>query len=542
MAGKETPRQKMINMMYLIFIAMLALNMSKEVLTAFGTLTEELVETNVEIEERNELFMKGLREKARDQEDKYLNIKLRADSISDISKNLYVYLENLKEGAFKTAQEQGIKRTDYEKLDKTVYFEQLFLSSVKVKPAGQEFLDQMKNYREEFFRISTTSESDSTLVYPKIADEVMKKFSTDNVVDSKGRDRTYLDYHFKGMPLIAAITKITLLQSTIKNIEAQLLSTMLQGKLTIEASLTNFDAIVVPDKASYLPSENFTGKIILGRNDETLKANKVTINGNVLDEESMQAGKTLLDFPVGSIGTNKINGMFEFVEGPKLVEIPVEFQYEVVPPPNSAAISADKMRVVYEGVKNPFTISIPGIDANRVQVRAPGIKRGKEVMNEFGITETFNGPSDYEIDLTGETEVDFGDDATKITISVSGSTADGATVGPFNTVYEVKELPRPIAGFDGGYGEIGISKMDLFDANLTATFENFNFKLPLIVQSFDILIDGTLYPCVGQQLSQAAQQAVLSTSGVISVENIKVRGLGVNIGIKSPSNLLMVVN
>ena len=84
--------------------------------------------------------------------------------------------------------------------------------------------------------------------------------------------------------------------------------------------------------------------------------------------------------------------------------------------------------------------------------------------------------------------------------------------------------------------------MDLFDANLTATFENFNFKLPLIVQSFDILIDGTLYPCVGQQLSQAAQQAVLSTSGVISVENIKVRGLGVNIGIKSPSNLLMVVN
>ena len=51
MAGsKESPRQKMINMMYLIFIAMLALNMSKEVLTAFGSMTEELSETNLELQ------------------------------------------------------------------------------------------------------------------------------------------------------------------------------------------------------------------------------------------------------------------------------------------------------------------------------------------------------------------------------------------------------------------------------------------------------------------------------------------------------------
>ena len=57
MAGKETPRQKMINMMYLIFIAMLALNMSKEVLTAFGSMTEELSESNIELQERNNQFM-----------------------------------------------------------------------------------------------------------------------------------------------------------------------------------------------------------------------------------------------------------------------------------------------------------------------------------------------------------------------------------------------------------------------------------------------------------------------------------------------------
>ena len=98
MAGsKESPRQKMINMMYLIFIAMLALNMSKEVLTAFGSMTEELSETNLELQERNDQFMQGLEEKAEEQAAKYLDLKLKADSIREISGKFYNYLERVNE-------------------------------------------------------------------------------------------------------------------------------------------------------------------------------------------------------------------------------------------------------------------------------------------------------------------------------------------------------------------------------------------------------------------------------------------------------------
>ena len=75
MAGKESPRQKMINMMYLIFIAMLALNLSKQILQSFGTMNEELTDTNVELVERNEQFMQGLEEKALEQAEKYLDLK-----------------------------------------------------------------------------------------------------------------------------------------------------------------------------------------------------------------------------------------------------------------------------------------------------------------------------------------------------------------------------------------------------------------------------------------------------------------------------------
>ena len=102
-----------------------------------------------------------------------------------------------------------------------------------------------------------------------------------------------------------------MLQADIKTIESELLSAMLQGKLKIEASLTNFDAIVVPDKTAFFSGDNFTGRIILGKNDKTLKADKVLINGKELDQSSMMTGQTLLDFPAGAVGEREIIGEFQ---------------------------------------------------------------------------------------------------------------------------------------------------------------------------------------------------------------------------------------
>ena len=543
MAGKETPRQKMINMMYLIFIAMLALNMSKEVLSAFGSLTEELSETNKELIERNDKFKGGLDLLAQDQPLKYDDLVRKADSIMILSKDLYDYLDGLKEGAYLSAEKSQIKRTDYEKLDKTVYFEQLLLNGAKLKPAGQEFLDNMKTYREGFYNIAIQDP-----LLDEIAVEVQNGFSTADVIDSKGKKRTYLDYHYKGMPMIAAITKITLIQSSIKNIEAQLLSTMVGGKLRVEATLTNFEPIIIPDKSSYLPNENFTGRVILGKKDTTLVAQQVIINGAELPESAMNKGVTLLDFPSGAVGTRTIEGKFIFMEDGEPLELDVvnqdgePFTYEVVAPPNSASVSADKMNVVYYGVKNPFTISIPGISPNRTTVRAPGVRKGKSVMNEYGITETKNGPSDYELDLT---DADLGTDATKLTVTVSGQTNDGAQVGPFETVFRVKDLPTPESAFNRAYGEFGQTKMDLIQGQLNARFSpDFDFDLPVIITSFDIQVRGQLISNQGSELSAQAKGAIgAAPSGtLLQVENIKTAAIGSNVQTKPASNFAIIIN
>ena len=90
-------------------------------------------------------------------------------------------------------------------------------------------------------------------------------------------------------------------------------------------------------------------------------------------------GGAVLNFPAGNVGENEIKGKFIFMENGEPVEIPIESSYAVVAKPNSAVISADKMNVVYRGVENPITISVPGVADNAVKASAPGLRKVKGV-------------------------------------------------------------------------------------------------------------------------------------------------------------------
>ncbi|HMQ43032.1 MAG TPA: gliding motility protein GldM, partial [Mariniflexile sp.] len=115
--GNLSPRQKMINLMYLIFIAMLALNMSKEVLSAFGLMNEKLTESNEAASDRNTSFMANLEQKATDQPEKYVPLKSKAQQIDALAAKFNTYLEDLK-----GKMVEGLDNpTDYEVMDKGDY-------------------------------------------------------------------------------------------------------------------------------------------------------------------------------------------------------------------------------------------------------------------------------------------------------------------------------------------------------------------------------------------------------------------------------------
>ncbi len=470
--GKQTPRQKMINLMYLVFIAMMALNMSKEVLTAFGNINEKIEESNTTVTERNRAFMANLEAKVEEQPEKYRPLKQKAEEIHDLTTEFTGYLADLK-----TDLLEGMDARNYEAMDKSSQLDELFFQSGKPSAAGQEFLERVEAYREG---VASVIEDD----YSSIAAEVRNEFRTEPVEDREGVKRPWLNYHFEGFPIIASITKFTQMQSDAKTAESEILSAMLSGQLQSEVSLTNYDAIVIPEKTAFFSGEEFKGKVVLGRVDHTLNFDKVIINGN--EVQSREAGQVQLSFPAGNVGEQKITGELQFKEGDSVVRIPVESSYSVIPKPNSAVISADKMNVVYRGVDNPMTISIPGV--GNVNASAPGLR-------------SVGGAGNYMMNVTTL-------QAREVTINVTGQLPGGESVSD-NKTFRVKDIPRPVGTVRGEDGTVKMQRNTLEIATIGATLPDFDFAVDLRVTGFKIKVPGQPTVAVrGQQLDDRAKGAL----------------------------------
>lgn len=497
MAGaKLSARQKMINLMYLIFIAMLALNMSKEVLSAFGLMNEKLTESNEAASSRNEAFMQGLAEKAEEQPAKFQPLKAQADQISALANEFNSYLAKMKSQM--TAKLEDPK--DYEVMDKGDFLDNTWFKGEQLKPEGKQFMDQIAKFRNGV--VDVLKDNPSMI---GISEDVKKKFATEDVKRGAGTV-SWLDHNYKGFPLVASLTKMTQLQADVKTTESEVLSSMLAGRLKVEASLTNFEAIVVPDKTAFFNGENFTGRIILGRKDKTLSADKVIINGKELSAESMQAGQTILNFPAGSVGEQKIVGEFQFKEGDSIVKVPVESFYAVVPKPNSATISADKMNVVYRGVTNPMTISFAGVSDNNVSASAPGLSKG-------------SGTGKYNMNPGGGKE---------IVINVTGKLPDGTSVSDRAT-FRIKDIPKPSGTVAGQQDNVSLPRSNVEIATVGAVLNDFDFELNIGVTSFKVKVPGQPSVSVnGNKMNDQAKSALRKASrgDGIQIFDIKAQIIG----------------
>ena len=455
-SGKQSPRQKMINLMYLVFIAMMALNMSKEVLTAFGQMNEDLEESNATTSQRNEMAMAGLATKAEEQPAKYEELKAKAEQINTLSDNLYSTIANLKEELL--ADFEAEEKTNYESMDRADKLDNLFFASGRVTPRGEEFVAAIDSYRNEVLAILGDG-------FPQIRSKVAKDFSTEEVTNNENVTKPWLMYNYQGFPLIASLTKLTQIQSDVRTTENDILSAMLEGQLQSDVSLTNYQAIVVPDKTAFFSGENFKGKVVLGRVDPTLKFENVTINGN--DVESTQAGQVMLDFPAGNVGEKEINGELQFKEGDSIVRIPIKSSYAVIPKPNSAVISADKMNVLYRGVQNPMTISIPGVGS--ISAQAPGLSSA-------------GGAGNYVMNVTNL-------QAREVAINVSGKLPGGETVSDSKT-FRIKDIPTPVGTVRGEDGTVKMQRNSLEISTISATLPDFDFNLNLNVSGFSFKVPG----------------------------------------------------
>ncbi len=486
--GKLSPRQKMINLMYLVFIAMMALNMSKEVLSAFGLMNERITDSNASATVRNQAFMQGLAAKVEEQPAKYQPIKAKADQIDKFSNEFNTYLEGLKTGMLKSVKDP----TKYEEMDRVDYLDEKLFIGDKMSKEGQEFLDKMKAYREGVIQVLGDGNQD-------IQADIVKKFSTNDVKTSEGITKGWLNYHFEGFPMVASLTKLTQMQADVKTIESEVLSSMLAGEQVKQLSMRNYEAIVIPEKTAFFSGENFKGKVVLGRFDNSLNFENVVINGNKL--QNIQGGQVVLDFPAGAVGEREIKGTLQFKEGNEIVDIPIVSKYAVVPKPNSATISADKMNVVYRGVPNPMTISFAGVSDNNVDASAPGLVKG-------------SGSGKYTMNPGAGKEV---------TINVTGTLPDGSKVSDRST-FRIKDIPKPAGTIAGQPDNVSLPKANVEIATVDAKLFDFDFDLDISVTSFKIKVPGQPTVTVnGNKMNDQAKNALRKASRGDAVQIFEIK-------------------
>jgi gliding motility-associated protein GldM len=473
---------------------MLALNMSKEVLSAFGLMNEKFDAANLSAESMNASMLQALDKKA-GEDAHFIQAAAEAKKVAEISKEFYEFIGTLKADATEGVEiDEETGKLPYEAMDKGAAIDEGWFEGDGYSKKGKEIVDRFSKYVADM----KAAVGNNSKLKGVIA-EISSKFTTSDVKDGEGVTKMYLDYHFKGFPAIASLTKLTSFQNDVKKAEADIYSILL-GKAAVEASsMKNFTALVVLDKNAYYQGEKVTGKVVLGKYDANTKPTSFQGPGK------LENGQALISLTAGGVGEQKINGKFTFVQDGETIPLAFEGKYVVVPRPNSATISADKMNVVYRGVSNPMSISFAGVAADKVSASGPGLRSvgaGKYVMNPGAGNEAV--------------------------ISVTGKLPDGSTVSDKKT-FRIKGIPGPVGTIRGEMGVVKGPKSSLEISTVGAKLVDFDFEVGLDVVGFNFKVTGQPTVVVPGNKLNGQCKAVLAKAGrgdQVTISEIKTKLVG----------------
>jgi gliding motility-associated protein GldM len=490
MALPKEPRQKMINIMYLVLTAILALNVSAEVIEAFKTVDKSLQNSSTNIKASNEVLYKSLTEKMTKPESAKQAAEWQplAQKAKQYSADLDTYIEGLKkelkEGSGLRMVEKDGKMVEDFKLDGLDASTRIFETGGK----GDLLKAKLDDYKKNMLAI-----------HPEIKAQFESTFpvNTDPVKSQEGGTKEFTAGYFHMTPTIAALTMLSKFQNNVKNAENQVV-TYCHNKIgTVEVHMDQVGILVGQNSNYLMPGQELVVKAGVGAYSSASKGS-LNINGSTL---SLVNGQTEYKTTVSGGGphTIQITGTFTGEDG-KPVPISEKVEY-VVGTPGGAAVMLDKMNVFYIGVPNPVTISSgTGWDKTTVSM---------------------NGGS-----ISGS--------GSNRTVTVSGGTTASITVtadGKSNKFdFRIKRIPDPV--FKVGDGKIRMPSV-AFKAQdfCRAELENFDFDTKYTVTSATVYFSGANFANVqtaainGNNLGPIkALMARCGPGSVISFDNVKVSG------------------
>ena len=493
-SGAESPRQKMINLMYLVFIAMLALNMSKEVLTTFGEIEEEVTKSSSILSSQNKEAVRIMGTQAKNDSIKWHEPYNTIKTIDSLANELVSYINNdVKYEVTLMEDEYNRDKTkdsigDFESMDSSKMYDELFFDGKVFTTKGYEFLDYINAFRVGSLKAideSNIGNNDEEIkqAWDGNKDEIISlitdKFSTDSIVNNQGNKLSWLEYNYMHFPQIASTTKLSLMQRDVHNLILKMTTDL---NLILGGENLNRLKAIVQGANTFFEGDQLKGTIALGKYDPTFQANNVFIgiNGNTPKEYDpqvvMENGIVILEklnLKVGSATDRikKIEGSIKFtreIDGePVVIDIPIDHEFQVSPP--IANVSNPMMNVVWADIPNILNISMGSVAPNQLQVGKTGSKGGVLTKKSAGVYE-----------LKGEKGVNK-----KVTFLIKDKVSGTSS----RVVYDVLDLPKPNADIRGRTGG-RMDEKQVAGSKINVYFDDPRLKetVPLNLLSFKVKV------------------------------------------------------
>jgi len=464
MSIPKEPRGLMIQLMYLVLTAMLALNITKEVLDAFSTINSSIETSNDGIKEKNSRMYTAFEHIA----DKNPELAKKRDSLLPLAQQVRVesdkmvqYLEDWKQKIVTKGggwvQENGMKKV--KTMDDIDIPTRMFVEEKN----GDKVKAEMQGYVTKILSIAGGGNTELLrkqipLQFPQIEKSDM----------NPSGDWSFGTFH--NIPVIAAITLFSKWQSDVRNSEAHMVENLMSlvGEDTYNADIIKLDgflAVATPNISYALAGDEITATIAMAAYD---KSAQPSITSNV-GAVKVEQGAGTLKFRASGTGVQTVKGTITVKgKGEKTETQPWEFKYTVGTA--GASLQLDKMNVMYIGVPNPVTISASGYNLNDVTWSMEGAD----------IKSTGPGKYDVFVDKPNYQGVDY---------VVTATNKAGGKVEVARGKIRVKTIPSPIIrlGKVDGAGMMGTGELRA-QPGLAAVLENFDFDYRYTVTSYTVLL------------------------------------------------------
>jgi gliding motility-associated protein GldM len=470
--GKQTPRQRMMGILYLVLLGLIALDIPENLLDAFKNINDSLTASKTNVQKGiDNTFSAFEQTKLKNEPARAADPYKRAKEASALTNDLDKYIESLKKEMVDNTGGIDPATNDYVGRDNI--------------DVSVDLMVNRKKYAYELSkRINGTREKLMALLKPNERAGVTLPLQTPAPASRAGfENKSWEQANFgEGMPMGGAMASLAKIQSDTKNAENEVIKKILGEVDQSVVNLDKFDAVAVAPTSYVLVGQPYTAEVFLTAADSRSSPD-ISVDGNKIPTES---GRGKYNGSTGSEGVHTWIGtiMVKQSDGTLKKYTTQPQTYTVARP--SAVVSPDKMNVLYIGVPNPVSVSAPGIAKKDLRVSMTG----------GSIAPLGNG---YIATVTS---------AGTATVNVSGEVSKGKVMVLGSTLFRVKRIPDPKAEFAGKSGGTTSSANIKSQDAVFAKLDNFEFDARFNVTRFTLLVikprqDPLSFSGTGNQLTSA---------------------------------------